>query len=58
MIYVRKDEIEYLNKMGLGKYVIAKTCHGKKFAEEDRKVLVALKKYNSSLITEGNNGAC
>lgn len=52
MIQIRKDEVKHLQKIGFGKYVIAKTCHGKKFAEENRKVMEALRKYNASGIME------
>lgn len=52
LIQIRKDEVKHLQKIGLGKYIIAKTCHGKKFAEENRKVMEALRKYNASGIME------
>ena len=39
MIQVRKDEVKHLQRVGLGKYAVAKTCHGKKFAEEKDKDL-------------------
>lgn len=51
MIQIRKDEVKHLQKNGLGKYIIAKTCH-KKFAEENKKVMEALRKYNASGIVE------
>lgn len=53
MVLIRKDEVKHLQKNGLGQYVIAKTCHGKKFAVEAPKVLFALNKYNASGIMEG-----
>lgn len=53
MVFVRKDEIEYLNYHGLGRFIIAKTCYGKRFAEEDRRVLAALKEYALSNAWEG-----
>lgn len=52
MVFVRKDEVDYLQKNGLGKYIIAKTCYGKKFAEENRHVLEALKNYNALSVVE------
>lgn len=52
MIQVRKDEVKHLQKIGLGKYVIAKTCHGKKYAEGNKRVMEALKKYNASGVME------
>jgi len=48
LIYIRKDEVEHLQSIGLGKYIIAKTCTGKKFAEENKRVMEALKKYRAS----------
>lgn len=47
MIFVRKDEVEYLKKKGLEEYIIGKTCHRKKFVEEHYKVLRALGEYNA-----------
>lgn len=52
LIQIRKDEVKHLQKIGLGQYVIVKTCHGKRFAEENRKVMEALRKYNASGIME------
>ena len=52
MICVRKDEVKHLYAIGLGRFVIGKTCHGKKFAEGDKRVLIALKKYNARLVME------
>ena len=48
LIYIRKDEVEHLRKNGLGRFILGKTCHGKKYAEEDTLVLNALRKYNSN----------
>ena len=53
MIYLRKDEVAYLRANGLGRFIIGRTCHGKKYAEEDRAVLAALRKYNAERIVEG-----
>ena len=47
LIFVRKDEVEYLKKKGLEGYIIGKTCHGTKFVEEHWKVLRALEAYNA-----------
>lgn len=53
LIYIRKDEEKYLRSIGLGHFILGKTCHGKKYAEEDKAVLEAMKNYNSKLIKEG-----
>ena len=50
LIYVRKDEVDYLRKHGLGHEVLAKTCHGKHFAVESRAVIMALRAYNKSIL--------
>lgn len=50
MIPIRKDEVKYLTKIGMERYIIGKTCHGKKFVEENSKVLLALRKYNASIV--------
>lgn len=54
LIYVRKDEVDYLRQNGLAHEVLAKTCHGKHFAVESRAVLNALKKYNDSRVPKNN----
>ena len=48
MIQLYAGEEAYLKKIGLGEYVLGKTCHGKKFAQEHGAVLAALKKLRES----------
>lgn len=53
MVQLRKDEVKFLREKGLGKFIVGKTCNGKRYAEESQAVLRALKKYNESVLVEG-----
>lgn len=44
MIQLYAGEEAYLKQLGLGQYILGKTCHGKKFAQEEKNVLTALRK--------------
>lgn len=48
LVQLRRDEVAHLRRLGLGKFIIGQTCTGKKYAEENRRILEALKKYNAS----------
>ena len=44
MIQLYAGEEAYLKQLGLDQYILGKTCHGKKFAQEEKNVLTALRK--------------
>lgn len=44
LIQLYTGEEAYLKSLGLGQYILGKTCHGKKFAQEEDNVLNALRK--------------
>lgn len=44
LIQLYAGEEAYLKQLGLGQYILGKTCHGKKFAQEEKNVLTALRK--------------
>lgn len=44
LIQLYTGEEAYLKSLGLGQYILGKTCHGKKFAQEEDSVLNALRK--------------